>query len=253
MSVSKTAFIAFALFFFTCSSVCTRTVFITGGNRGIGLALVKEYLSAGDHVYTTYRSPESSTELLGINNTQLITIKVDLLNDDCEQIICDAIKDTALDIIIHNAGMFAYKANNAPTLDKKEWLDSFKLNAIVPVTLTLALKDNLRKGGIKKVIAISSRRASNALNIQDEYAGRYAYRSSKAALNSAMIALSGTLKEDRITTIMLHPGRVATQMTKFDGVDPLESACRIVSVIERVTFADSGSFIDVDTQQIIPW
>lgn len=236
-----------------CSSLFARTVLITGGNRGIGLALVKEYLGYGDYVYTTYRCEENFSGLLGLENKRLTTIKVDFTDDNCEKIISNVIADNALDIIIHNAGFFAHKTNYAPILDKTEWLNSFKINAIVPVTLTLALLDNLRKGTDKKVIVISSRRGSNSINTQDKYIGRFAYRSSKAALNSAAIALSEFLKEDQITTIMLHPGRVATKMTKFDGIDPSQSAQNIISVISEVTLADSNKFIDAETNQILPW
>lgn len=52
---------------------------------------------------------------------------------------------------------------------------------------------------VQKIIAISSRRGSNSVNIEDNYKGRYAYRSSKAALNSAMVALVQDLKQNNIT------------------------------------------------------
>lgn len=258
MSFNRANFQFFLIFFTfltitSCSSLFARTVLITGGNRGIGLALVKQYLECGDRVYTTYRGKENSSELIKLKNENLIAIKVDFTDDKCEKIISDSIAGDALDIVIHNAGFFAYKANHAPTLDKSEWLESFKINTILPLTLTLELLPNIRKGNIKKIVMISSRRASNSINLQDKYTGRFAYRSSKAALNSATIALSEFLKQEQITIVMLHPGRVATKMTKFDGVDTSQSSHNIISVIDRITSGDSDKFIDVETGQVLPW
>ncbi|MBN8827996.1 MAG: SDR family NAD(P)-dependent oxidoreductase [Sphingobacteriia bacterium] len=228
-------------------------VLITGGNKGIGLALVKEYLAKGHKVYTTYRSTKSSKELLSLKHALLTTMNVDHTKEGSEKRVLKVIKDTPIDVIIHNDSIYSWKANKTPDLDTKEWLESFHINAIAPIKLTLALQDNLSKSQVKKVVAISSNRASNSLNIIDKYEGRYAYRTSKAALNSGMIALAQDLNKYNIEVLMLHPGKVTTGMTNFAGANPSESAKNIIAVIEKSTLKDSGRFINVEDGKDLPW
>ncbi|NQY44086.1 MAG: SDR family NAD(P)-dependent oxidoreductase [Legionellales bacterium] len=231
----------------------SKQVLIIGGNHGIGLALTKIYLKDGYKVYSTYRNKEKSQDLLNIKNVKLQIIHTDLLDEDAVDNIKKFIGFNSIDIMIYNAGMFGYKSNRSPILETEDWLQSFKVNTIVPIQLTFAIRDNILKGKQKKVAFISSRRASNTVNIKDQYIGRYSYRSSKAALNSSIVALATEFKELDITAIILHPGRVATAMTKFDGILPIESAKKIKTVIDSISIKQTGSFIDVTTNSIISW
>ncbi|NUS01596.1 MAG: SDR family NAD(P)-dependent oxidoreductase, partial [Nonomuraea sp.] len=43
-----------------------RSVLVTGGNRGIGLAIARELAAAGDAVAVTYRSGEPPEGLFGV-------------------------------------------------------------------------------------------------------------------------------------------------------------------------------------------
>ena len=99
---------------------------------------------------------------------------------------------------------------------------------------------------------ITSRRGSNATNIKDEYKGSYSYRLSKSAVNSALVALAMNLKKIGITVLVLHPGRVKTKMTKYQGMPPNESAALIQNTISLASFTDTGKFIDVQNFQVLP-
>src|SRR5215204_5752367 len=43
-----------------------RTVLVTGGNRGIGLAIARSFAQAGDHVAVTHRSGDAPEGLVGV-------------------------------------------------------------------------------------------------------------------------------------------------------------------------------------------
>ncbi|MER2138147.1 MAG: SDR family NAD(P)-dependent oxidoreductase, partial [Arthrobacter sp.] len=43
-----------------------RSVLVTGGNRGIGLAIAKAFAEAGDKVAITYRSGDVPEGMLGV-------------------------------------------------------------------------------------------------------------------------------------------------------------------------------------------
>lgn len=241
------------LLLFFSSYAYAKNVLIIGGNRGIGLALVETYIGAGDNVFVTYRDVAKSEELLKIKNERLKVSQIDLLQKDAIEQIKNNFGDKELDIIIYNAGMFGYKSNRGPVLDSEDWLYSFQVNVVSFVQLSYAMVENLLDGQDKKIVAISSRRGSNAVNIQDGYVGRYSYRSSKAALNSAGVALADDLRKHHISVYLLHPGRVATEMTKYQGITPAESAKNIKRVIDNMQLEHSGTFLDVGTGKILPW
>ena len=147
-------------------------VLITGGNRGIGLALVKQYLSKGSVVFTTCRNQETSKELRALDNKHLHILQVNFLDPHPEDKVKKFLAGTPVDILIHNASLFPYRVNKLPKLDTSEWLDAFKINVISPIKISISLKQNLRDSNHKKLVFISSRRASNNVNIKDNYRGR---------------------------------------------------------------------------------
>ncbi|MEP4102299.1 SDR family NAD(P)-dependent oxidoreductase, partial [Paraglaciecola sp.] len=154
-------------------------VVITGANRGIGLALTKQYLAKGHKVFALCRN--SSDEL---NQTKAIVIdNVDVANIDSLQYSLEKVTTISIDILINNAGVLADESLNnmsAITIDYQ-----FRVNALGPLLVTQLLKDQLSSGA--KVALITSRMGSVADNTSG---GRYGYRMSKAALNSAGVSLA---------------------------------------------------------------
>ena len=92
------------------------------------------------------------------------------------------------------------------------------------------------------MINITSRVGS----IQDNGSGgKIAYRTSKAALN--MITKTLCIDYPKITFLLLHPGRVKTQMVNFNGdVTTEECVELLVPRIENAALENSGSFMHRD-------
>lgn len=229
-------------------SARNRNVLIIGGSKGIGKSLVSLYNGCGYKVYSTYN--QTKPELSASSGVHFI--KTDLLDKNSINEIAQSVKNTKFDIIIYNAGKFGYKSNRGPNLNRQDWIESFVVNAIAPIELAYALQSNFIDSEGKYVV-ISSRRGSNTINIRDQYTGRYSYRSSKAAVNSSLVALAMDFKKEDITVLMLHPGRVATKMTKYAGMKAAESARLIKNTIDQKSFADTGKFVDVQTNEDLPW
>jgi NAD(P)-dependent dehydrogenase (short-subunit alcohol dehydrogenase family) len=229
------------------ASASSKNILIIGGSKGIGKELVKSYSDEGYNVYATFHKtlPEANPKNVNF-------IAVNLLESGAIDKVRQFVKDVKFDTIIYNAGKFGYLSNRGPVLNRQDWLDSFIINSIAPIEIAFALKDSsIKTNG--KYVAISSRRGSNSINIQEQYIGRYSYRSSKAALNSSLVALSLDLKAQSIGVFMLHPGRVATEMTKFQGMEPEKSAMLIKQTIDQLSMKDTGKFIDVDSKKELPW
>jgi len=59
----------------------TKTILITGANRGIGLELVRAYLGMGDHsIIACCRNPEDAADLTALQDTSEGKISIEQLN-----------------------------------------------------------------------------------------------------------------------------------------------------------------------------
>ena len=100
------------------------------------------------------------------------------------------------------------------------------------------------------IVCISSKMGSMAENTSG---GAYIYRSSKAALNAVVRSLAMDLNERGIAVVCFHPGWVATDMGGPEApLEAPESVGGMRSVIERLTAADSGKFLNYDGSEV-PW
>ena len=83
--------------------------------------------------------------------------------------------------------------------------------------------------------------------------GHYLYRSTKAALNAAMVSLSMELDPRGVICISMHPGWVRTDMGgPTAAVSVPDSAAGIRNVVAVLGRKDNGCFYDY-TGAEIPW
>lgn len=212
----------------------TKTVVITGANRGIGLALTKLYRSRGYEVYGTCRKP---SEELQDSGAQVVD-KVDVATDAGRERLKSALKDKHIDILINNAGILQTEALGAVAANADNLRAQFETNAIAPLLVTECLLDNLGEGS--KVAMITSRMGSMEDNTSG---GHYGYRMSKAALNAASKSLSVDLKNRGIAVAILHPGFVSTEMVGGQGdITASQAAERLVERIDELTLETTGTF-----------
>lgn len=225
-----------------------KSVLITGANRGIGLGLVKQYLSQGWLVHATSRSLETAVDLqdLANGNADLIIHSLDVANyDQLEQLSTQL---SSLDLVINNAGYYGPKGYGFGQTDVEEWRRVFEINTIAPLKLIESLYPLLKNGTTKKIACISSKVGSMAENTSG---GGYIYRSSKAALNSVVKSLSNDLRDEGFTVIALHPGWVQTEMGGPNAlIDTTTSAKGLFEVIEHSSVNHSGEFINYDGTRI---
>lgn len=225
-----------------------NTVLVTGANRGIGFALVKNYLADGWQVHATYRSEASSTELLQLESDQLICHPLDVTDYQGLMEFANALP--AIDLLINNAGYYGPKGYGFGNTDVEQWRKVFEINTIAPLKLVEALYPNLQKGQLKKIACLSSKVGSMTENTSG---GGYIYRSSKAALNSVVKSLSNDLTDKGFTVLALHPGWVQTEMGGPNAlIDTKTSARGLAEVIEKADQNCSGQFINYNGDRL-PW
>jgi NAD(P)-dependent dehydrogenase (short-subunit alcohol dehydrogenase family) len=220
------------------------TILITGANRGIGLEFVRQYAKDGATLIACCRDPSKAAELnkiAGASSGKIRVIALDVASTSSIDALARDLKGTALDIVINNAGISGPRQQGADAIDPEGWLETFRVNAVAPVLVAQALRENLKKGHDKKLVAITSFMGSTA----NHGGGMYAYRSSKAALNNAMRGLSREWSSDGIAIAILHPGWVRTDMGgKGAPVAPEDSVAGLRKQIAALSSATSGRFVD---------
>ncbi len=228
---------------------------IVGTNRGIGLELTKQLAGRGNKVYAFCRS--ASEDLKRIKDltiaenfevTDIRTMQASLKNLDFSKGDYEDKKseEACLDILIHVSGIMF--EDTLDELDEDNIMKQFQVNALAPVLAVKGFLPYMKEGS--KIGLITSRMGS----VQDNTSGgMYGYRMSKAALNMAGKSLSEDLKDFNITTLLLHPGYVKTDMTDHKGlITTSESAEGLIKILDEKNQKDSGTFWHTNGEQL-PW
>ncbi len=223
-------------------SLMSKNVLITGSASGIGLALVRNYLSKGDSVFAVAR--KVTDELTATEATSIDGVDVAIPSSLSK--ITEAINDQPIDILINCAGILSNETLDDLDYDRIE--AQWQVNALGPLRVTETVLPNLASGS--KIAMITSRMGS----IEDNTSGsRYGYRVSKAALNAISKSLSIDLKPKGIAVAILHPGLVSTKMIQGQGdIPPEGAASRLVERINDLTLENTGTFWH-SNGEILPW
>ena len=221
----------------------TRTVVITGANRGIGLELVKCYLNDGGwQVVATCRSPEAATALKNLQseNNALEVEALDISDAASIGAFKSIVGDRTIDVLVNNAGIMGGDRQSFGAIDYDAWMHTLLVNSLSPIRVAEALIDNVRKSDDGKIVSISSQLGA----MQYQTLGRYAYNSSKAALNRALTLLANELREEGIAVGMYHPGWVQTDMGgSAADITPEESANGLFNCFTKLSVQKTGEFL----------
>jgi NAD(P)-dependent dehydrogenase (short-subunit alcohol dehydrogenase family) len=230
-----------------------ETILITGANREIGFALVKQYLKQGNEVLACCQDPSKALDLQNLikehgPNSAIYCLNVN--NEANINALSAALRDKPIDILINNAGIWGPRNATFDSVNTHEWLEVFMTNSVAPVLVSRAFIPNLVHGHRKIIANISSILGSITLNNSEE---DFIYKSSKAALNTVTKSLSYALKSQDIIVTALHPGWVKTDMGGPNATLNAKDSARYLSeVIGTLTPENSGEFISYDKTRL-PW
>jgi len=226
------------------------SVLITGSNRGLGLEWARQYAVEGWRVYATCRHPAEAADLhrLAEKHASLSIHRLDVTRTEDVRAIVHEVAGQPIDVLLSNAGVYLEKGRpEFGCFRYQEWAQTIDVNTFGGMRVAEALVDNIAASRKRLIVAISSHMGSIA-DIQSP--DSYYYRSSKAALNAAMQALSHQLRPLGIGVLILHPGGVKTRMGP--GMAPETSVRGMRQIIDRFTMADTGRFLRWDGTEL-PW
>lgn len=216
------------------------SVLITGANRGLGLEFARQYADAGWRVLATARAASPQLRELVERSASVAFHELELTEEQSVQRLASAI-DEPIDLLLNNAGTMGPASQSLGKVDGAGMMETFRVNTVAPLLLANAFVEQVARSERKLMIAISSGMGS----IDDTSGGYYAYRASKAALNMTFRNLALDLRRRGIIAAVINPGWVQTDMGGRNAPTPVhESIAKMRAVFERVTSADSGTFLD---------
>ena len=227
-------------------------ILLTGANRGLGLELARQYAKDNWRVIACCRDPENAPELnqLATDMPQLTVHTLDVQNPGHLQSLTDELKQQPIDLLLNNAGIYGQDDATFGNTNIDRWLNTFHINTIAPMKIMEAFVDNVAASELRIIASMSSKMGSIADNGSG---GSYVYRSSKAALNMVMASAAIDLQPRGITSVILHPGWVRTDMGGPQGeLSVTESVTALRHTLGGITPKDNGSFFEIDGS-IIPW
>jgi NAD(P)-dependent dehydrogenase (short-subunit alcohol dehydrogenase family) len=219
---------------------------VVGADRGIAHAICRQLAARGDPVIAACLGEHSDLASLGIR----VEPRVDVTSDESIARLAERLRGTRLDWLLHVAGVLGIDEFGA--IDFGDMRRQFEINTLGPLRVVQALAGCLGAGS--KVGIVTSRVGSLADNGSG---GLYAYRVSKAGANMVALNLHHELSKRGIAVVALHPGTVATDLTKgFPGnlsyIQPEEAAAGLIRRMDELTLASSGEFRHANGQKL-PW
>jgi len=188
-----------------------RTILITGGSAGIGLAFALKFLELGNDVIVTGRR-QAVLDAVKARHPKLHTIQSD--SADAAQIAALATRVKRdfpkLDVLMNNAGVGVAKNLTASVDDLAGLMTEMEINVGGVIRTTSALIDILtaNHGTVINVSSLLAFVPVPAMPI---------YSASKAAVHSYTQSLRFQLEESGVEVIELMPPAVRTDMTsEFD-------------------------------------
>jgi NAD(P)-dependent dehydrogenase (short-subunit alcohol dehydrogenase family) len=221
------------------------TVLITGANRGIGLQLATQYAAEGWTVIGCCRNPAAADALKALPGVEVEAL--DVTDDASVQALAAKLKGRPVDVLFNNAGIYGPRGWQFGKTDFDAMREVMETNLYAPVRIAEAFAANVLASDAKKIATVSSVMGS----IGRDGAGELIYRTSKTAVNMAMHVVAKALAGDGVTSVVMHPGWVQTDMggTSAD-IDAATSAAGMRKVVANAGPADSGGFFNYDGSTI---
>ena len=192
--------------------MASKVSIVTGGSKGIGLAIARLFLARGMQVTITGRGEgdlRRAAATLGAGDN-VLTVAADVRDAGAARRIVDETvrKFGGLDILVNNAGVGRFA--NIADMSPETWREVIDTNLSGVFYCTHAALPEMRRRGGGYVVNISSLAGKNA------FVGGGAYCASKSALNAFSEVLMQEVRYDNIRVSYVMPGSVATGFADHD-------------------------------------
>ena len=228
-----------------------KIVLVTGASRGIGLEVAKLFSKEGYKVIGTSRGDFNLGDLIG--DSSAISVQLDLMSKESINGLFELLKskDILPSVLINNAGIT--KDQLFLRMKDKDWDEVIETNLNGLFRVTKAFIKPMVKNKFGRVINISS-----VAGLMGN-SGQVNYSSSKSAMVGFSRSLAKELGSRNITSNVVAPGFIETDMTTFLNDDekievskniPMKRFGTVEDVAKCIVFlaSDNANYI---TGQII--
>lgn len=238
-----------------------KIAIVTGGTRGIGLAITKSLIDAGFKVAALYNGNDEAAKQCE-NETGAKAFKVDVTDFEACQKACQDIESTMgpVAVLVNNAGIT--KDGVLHKMSPENWSMVLETNLTSCFNMCRAVVAAMRDRSYGRIINISS------INGQKGQFGQVNYAAAKAGMIGFTKALALENAAKGITVNAVCPGYIATDMTASVRPEVLDSIIKQIPVgrmgtpdeiAETVAFLASekaafitGSTVTINGGQFMP-
>jgi 3-oxoacyl-[acyl-carrier protein] reductase len=191
-----------------------KVAFVTGGSKGIGLAIARALVADGLKVAITGRdaarlsAARPSIEAAGPGSVETLQADVRRYDEVQAAITATVARFGGLDVLVNNAGIGIFAP--VASMTRNQWLEVIDTNLTGVFNACHAALPHLRRRRGGFIINISSLAGNNP------FVDGAAYCASKAGLNAFSEALMQELRHDDIRVSYVMPGSVATSFSSGD-------------------------------------
>jgi len=192
-----------------------KVALVTGGSRGIGLAIARALVADGVRVAITGRSAahlssaRPSIEAAGPGSVETIQADVRRYDDVQRAVAAIVSRFGGLDVVVNNAGVGIF--GEVASMTPEQFAEVIDTNLTGVFNVCHAALPHLRGRGGAFIINISSLAGANP------FANGAAYCASKAGLNAFSEALMQEIRYDDVRVSYVMPGSVATGFSSGDA------------------------------------
>ncbi|WHT23335.1 SDR family NAD(P)-dependent oxidoreductase [Crossiella sp. CA-258035] len=201
-----------------------KTVLVTGGTRGIGLATARVFAAAGARVAITYRSDAIRAKNVAEELGGALAVPYELAGLDAPDRLAGALHDhwgAGPDVLVANAVRLGRRRPPDERFDEvpiDEWWPVVRENLPGTIRTVQLMSSGMRRRGWGRIALISSHLAHRG------GPGQEVYGAVKAALHGLARSLIWDLSRDGVLVNTVCPGLTLTEGVRADLPEHVRSA-----------------------------
>ena len=187
-----------------------RVALVTGGNRGIGLAVCRALADAGLLVLLGARDRRLGEAAAASLGERVRAVELDVADGrGARSAVARAAEEHGrLDVLVNNAGIYEDEGVPALDVDPEVVRRTFATNLFGPLVLAQVAAPLMRRQRYGRIVNLSSGYG----RMDAQRAGLAAYKLSKLSLNGLTRILADELHGDGVLVNAMDPGWVRTRM-----------------------------------------
>ena len=213
--------------------IAGKIALVTGGSKGIGLAVAQGLAAEGARVVISARHETTladATETVRLGGGEAFSVSADLSQADAAKALLRRTEEVLgqPDIVVINAG--GPPAGRAETLSDADWARGYDLTLMSAVRLARAALPAMKAQGWGRIVAVTS------VSIKQPVANLALSNAFRAGVTGFLKTLSSEVAADGVTVNAVGPGYTATERLEELFTDP-SARERLMATIPARRFA----------------